>query len=751
MAVETLELEPYVGPRPFGRTADDRARFFGRDRETEEIVSLVVSHSVVLVYAQSGAGKSSLFDAQVAQQLETKGFQVFPLARVRAAIPDDVDRDTIQNLYVFAALLSIEPQEGERTQGGASLAAMSLHEYLKERAPDPPAPRCIVCDQFEEIFTDEAVFALRPASWQKEQETFFRQVAEAVAEDPLLRVVFVIRKEHLAELDRFADFLPEGLRTRFHLEPLGRKAALSAITLPLRNTRRAFDEGVPEDVVAKLLTMRVDTGGGIKEVEGRFVEPLHLQLVCESLWRDLAPDETLITEEHVRKLGDVDHVLGDLYDDAVRKASASAHMPEKRLRRQIERQFITPAQTRGLVFVGDTAGGTGFRHAVDELERQHLVRAEWHSGADWYELTHDRLIEPILASNARFRASAAKKRNRVIAAGLAIAAVAGGTAAGAVLAANSDEPAQEQLFQLVQIARLRAGGETAPAVRAAFSPDGSLVVTPSEDGTARVWDWDKGEVVTTLRAGSAPLSDAAFSPDGLKVVTAAGDGATRIWDWSTRRIVAVLRHRAQVATAVFDPDGSRVLTASADGVARVWNWDAGEVVAELHKGNAPLYGAAFSPDGRLVVTAGVDGTARVWDWDDQRMLADLRGGKRPAPVLDAEFSPDGERVVTAGSDRLARVWEWDARKTEALLRHPAQVASAVFFAPVGRYLVTASADGTARVWDWPARKVAAELHPAAQPQPDPLTDAALSPVGALVVTTGVDGVVRIYGPQSVSG
>src|SRR4029450_7314175 len=113
---------------------------------------------------------------------------------------------------------------------------------------------------------------------------------------------------------------------------------------------------------------------------------------------------------------------------------------------------------------------------------------------------HDRLIEPILASNARFRASAAKKRNRVIAAGLAIAAVAGGTPARAALAANSDEPAQEQLFQLVQIARLRAGGETAPAVRAAFSPDGSLVVTPSEDGTARARARTNRQALSTLPA-----------------------------------------------------------------------------------------------------------------------------------------------------------------------------------------------------------------------------------------------------------
>jgi len=48
-------LEPYVGPRSFRRDIEDQLRFFGRDAETEEIVSLITSHRLVLIYAQSGA------------------------------------------------------------------------------------------------------------------------------------------------------------------------------------------------------------------------------------------------------------------------------------------------------------------------------------------------------------------------------------------------------------------------------------------------------------------------------------------------------------------------------------------------------------------------------------------------------------------------------------------------------------------------------------------------------------------------
>jgi WD40 repeat protein len=759
MAAESPELEPFVGPRPFRRTEEDRIRFFGRDRETEEIVSLILSHSVVLVYAQSGAGKTSLFEAQVAPALGTSGFTVFPLARVRAAIPEGIEPAAVENIYAFAALLSIAQPEGGRGEAdaspaGASLAGATLQMYLQANGSEPPSPRCIVFDQFEEIFTDESVFALRPTRWQEEQVEFFRQVEQAVRSDPLLRAVFVIRKEHLAELDRFAGLLPEGFQTRFHLEPLGREAAIAAVKLPVRNTRRSFADGVPEELVDKLLLMRVDVGAGeIREVRGRLVEPLHLQLVCQSLWDELDADDTVITKEHLRTLGDVDQVLGQLYDGAVRAASAAGGISEKRLRRRIESDFITPAGTRGIVFVGDEADGAGFRKAVDELERQHLVRAEWRAGADWHELTHDRLIQPIRASNARYRAVAARRVRRLVAIAVAVAAIAGGIAAGVVFAETRDggsAGAREEGFVLVQYSSLRATGSTAPITRATFDPDGKLVATASDEGTVRLWDWRTGRVVAELQ-GSQPLTSVAFSPDGSRVVTAGADGAARVWEWQTATLAAVLQsgRPAPLSSAAFSPDGSRVATASADGTVRVWSWRTKTVDIVLPH-PSQVTSAAFSPaDPRLLVTASSDGGARVWNWRSGQDVVGLAAGREPAPLSSAAFGPDGEQIVTAGVDGVARVWSWQEQRIDAELKHPAQVASAVLSSPPTEFVVTAAADGVARVWDWRARKVAQEL--SASQEPAPLSNAAVTPVGSFVVTAGADGIARIYGPASASG
>src|ERR1051326_6482845 len=80
--------QPYVGPRPF--ESADQGLFFGREREADDLLSLVMFHRTVLLYAQSGAGKSSLLNTSVVPGLRDSGFTVLPVARVRGEAALDV-------------------------------------------------------------------------------------------------------------------------------------------------------------------------------------------------------------------------------------------------------------------------------------------------------------------------------------------------------------------------------------------------------------------------------------------------------------------------------------------------------------------------------------------------------------------------------------------------------------------------------------------------------------------------------------
>ena len=79
---------PYVGPRTF--KLEERDRFFGREREARDLLSLVIAERLTLFYAQSGAGKSSLVNTQIIPGLAAADFLVLPVARVSGEPPPGV-------------------------------------------------------------------------------------------------------------------------------------------------------------------------------------------------------------------------------------------------------------------------------------------------------------------------------------------------------------------------------------------------------------------------------------------------------------------------------------------------------------------------------------------------------------------------------------------------------------------------------------------------------------------------------------
>jgi WD40 repeat protein len=67
------------------------------------------------------------------------------------------------------------------------------------------------------------------------------------------------------------------------------------------------------------------------------------------------------------------------------------------------------------------------------------------------------------------------------------------------------------------------------------------------------------------------VMSAAFSPDGTRVITASCDRTARVWDAATGQpATSPLEHQDMVMSAAFSPDGTRVVTASLDRTARVW-------------------------------------------------------------------------------------------------------------------------------------------------------------------------------------
>jgi hypothetical protein len=416
-------LIPFVGPRPFRQ--DDRNRFHGRERESRELLSLVIANRLVLLYAASGAGKTSLLSAGLIPALEQEEtFDVLGPVRIGTAISRERLPESVANVYAYGLISNLT--EG-LTHPPPGTTLVSYLSGLKRRLETEGfrVPRALIIDQLEELFT------VHPELWEQ-RSGFVNQIAEALEADPLLRVVLAIREDRLAELVPLEPLFPGGLHARLRIERLDAGAALQAVVEPLRGTGRSFASGAAEKLVADLRTFRVDTGSGrTRAALGEFVEPVQLQVTCRSLWEALPPEVVEITEGDLLAFADVDQVLADFYASVVSEAARAGHLREGRLREWIQRELITSIGTRGTqhraaAIRDDVSAGT-----IAALVNRHLLRAEWRSGTEWYELTHDRLIAPIQASNAAFRAAASRRRFRwaltavgVLAGALAVVAVA---------------------------------------------------------------------------------------------------------------------------------------------------------------------------------------------------------------------------------------------------------------------------------------------------------------------------------------
>jgi WD40 repeat protein len=133
-------------------------------------------------------------------------------------------------------------------------------------------------------------------------------------------------------------------------------------------------------------------------------------------------------------------------------------------------------------------------------------------------------------------------------------------------------------------ASLAAHMPVLPVIDSAVSPDGAyrVAVDPKFSSVARIWDErDNTAVGQPLRHGSK-ITCVVISPDGSRIVTTSNDNTSRVWAMATGEpVTPPLELSATIERAVFSSDGGSILTASMDGAAWVWDVATGEAVAQV--------------------------------------------------------------------------------------------------------------------------------------------------------------------------
>jgi WD40 repeat protein len=75
----------------------------------------------------------------------------------------------------------------------------------------------------------------------------------------------------------------------------------------------------------------------------------------------------------------------------------------------------------------------------------------------------------------------------------------------------------------------------------AYSPDGTRIISGSNDDNIKIWNANTGECIKTIEAHSGDVYSVAYSPDGTKIISGLRDETIKIWKANTGQCLKTLK------------------------------------------------------------------------------------------------------------------------------------------------------------------------------------------------------------------
>ncbi|WP_165774779.1 WD40 repeat domain-containing protein [Candidatus Viridilinea mediisalina] len=276
----------------------------------------------------------------------------------------------------------------------------------------------------------------------------------------------------------------------------------------------------------------------------------------------------------------------------------------------------------------------------------------------------------------------------------------------------------------------------------ACSPDGSLIVTGSWDGVARLWQMADGYLIQTLQSDLGEINTVGFHPEGGIVAAAGRNQRVQLWHVADGQPLRTLcdqdGHQGAVFGLAYTPNGELLASGSWDRTVRLWRMQDGGLERVLAEHRGAVNCVAISPTGKLLASGSHDRQVRLWRMRDGALLEELQGHQDA--VFSLAFNPTGELLASAGSDQTIRVWRV---ADGALLYALAVERGAIFslaFSPDGKLLASGDYGRAVRLWR------ATDGAPVAvgSGHSEGVTSLAFSPDGKLLLTGSFDATVRMW-------
>ena len=634
----------------------------------------------------------------------------------------------------------------------------NLIQSLRSKFEPTPWPRILIIDQFEEIFNTNV------ESWQQREE-FFRQLAQAMQDDPFLWILLVMREDFIAALDPYAHLLPRGLRVRYYMEQLSHEAAVTAIRSPVEK-RRPYAEGVAEKLAEDLSRVKVQKPDGTTGTEtGQYIEPVQLQVVCYSLWENLPSEGTEITDKDLQNVGDVNQSLARYYDQRVSEVARARHVRERQIRDWFDQKLITAGGIRNMVLQERETPPGGLDDDVIQALQSDLVRAEKRGGATWYELTHDRLVEPIRTSNKKwFELNLSPLQRQALLwedqgrndnwllRDQAYTEVLPWvdehrdelTSPEMEFLEASREQRDRQLQSTMRTRRFTVAITTIAAValvllilaiifaQNANSAKQEASIQASKAKTAEAQAIDQRNLAQAAQATAQMLEQGAQKQAEISRI---GELAAQSVSLRDKNFLISLL----LGVEAFKRTNEQIPSVQAQSVL-LENTQANSKLDQFLSGiTDPVVSAVFSPDGKTLASGTYGHDILLWDVKTRQLMGKLSG--HTDIIRSIAFSPDGSMMASGSEDKTIILWDMKTRhQIGKPLRGHSDVITSVTFSTDGKTMASGSEDKTIMLWD---AETGQSIH-TLNKHSNKVRSVAFSPDGKTLASGSDDGTIILW-------
>jgi WD40 repeat protein len=763
--------------------------FFGRSYYIRGLYSRVTDRNsppIILLYGQSGVGKSSLLEAGLLPRLEETHNIIYIRRDQEKGLLGTLEEALLKNYKLqntnHKQITNQKLQITNKNEQSPQHPIAPIPHYLKSLSQPtsfshlpvfpasqlpsfPPGqwkefevqsgkPLVIIVDQVEEVFT-------RPNKSLHNEFKDFLEALKSIFGNPLVylegKLILSYRKEYHPEIDKQLG-MNELDRWLLFLEPLNRQDIIEVVT-GLTRTQRLKDrynlnveDQLPVIIADDLLADRASP-----------VAPT-LQIVLTKMWDISKKDEFSpvreFTIDRYRELRREGLFMEDFFEQQMEKL------------RNWKKDLVDPGLALDLLKFHTTGLGTACSRTIEEMQQTYrhygdmiddLVKklkelyllTDTNHSKNETSLAHDTLA-PVIIKEYNDSDKPGQRAARILAAKIEdfkknpgdtwlneadLLIVEQGKDGMRTLTNKEGELLEESRKRKLQQERQIKRFKTIRMVSVILIVIAALIA---------VWQWQAAwsrarEININYRASQAQLDVEKDPTIALRLVE-------RAWQLNKNGITTpaiymiyrennfyriIARLTREVKSVGFSNDSRYIVANFHDGTTRSWDLTGKEITGFKAHNPGKTY-AEFLPDDQYPPIKSGDGVIRLWD-EKRNKYQDFIGHE--GRVRLHIVSPDGKYVLTGAEDKTARLWDLQGNQWQVFRGHEGAVTS-VAFSPDGRYIITASTDMTIRLWELKDKELQCFAGHGGE-----IESAVFSPDGQHFLTGTADGTAALWDLQ----